>query len=551
MLRHNTERHIGDKLYMNKKSVKGFIKWMLIVIFFAGTMLPAVNTIFFKKDAADLAGVAADHAFPTLTKESYLSGEFQSQFDTSFSKGFSGYNAAVRLKNEIRYKCFGEASADIVKCNDDSLIFKSYIDEYLGLGNNQYRAEQKVDLVQSSSYYCSDEYIADVTSQLKTISELAEKNGKQFLVLITPTKAEFIEDSIPQKFKRQTRAYSQEERGVNKLINALQSNDITYVDGGKILRSSEYHFELFPKTGIHWTKEAAYTVLNSALDVLNEKGANLKKLNITGRVTEQAPRTDSMNSDVDLYSLLNIISPYDTEFSYPVVTTDENGQYQTPSVFIQGGSFTFPVSEALSGYNIASDVNFLFYNMSFYDKHNNYTPINSFTDPIISDSVINSDLIIIEVNEQNVFNMGSGFYPELIKILSEQNADVRVKYENVGPVEEYNGVRWRWAYAEPKINISRLSDDLPVELSIWVPYSGYAAQYENIPSEVNVEIYLNGKLYITQSASEDEIFDIQIPADNLLPGQDNVIEISSPYLLNPENGDKAYSVQILYAGGIR
>ena len=54
-------------------------------------------------------------------------------------------------------------------------------------------------------------------------------------------------------------------------------------------------------------------------------------INITGRVTEQAPRTDSMNADVDLYSLLNIIAPYDTEFSYPVVTTDENGQiYECP-----------------------------------------------------------------------------------------------------------------------------------------------------------------------------------------------------------------------------
>lgn len=551
MLRHNTERQIGDKIYMNQKSVKGFIKWLLIVIFFAGITLPVVNTIFFKKDAADLAGVAADHSFPTFTKESYLSGEFQSQFDTAFSKGFSGYNAAVRLKNEIRYKFFGEASADIVKCNDGSLIFKSYIDEYLGIGNNQYRAEQKVDLVQSS-YYCSDEYIADVTAQLKTISELAEKSGKQFLVLITPTKAEFIEDSIPQKFKRQTRAYSQEERGVNKLITALKSNGITYVDSGKILRSSDYPFEIFPKTGIHWTKEAAYTVLNSALDVLNEKGANLKKLNITGRVTEQVPRTDSMNSDVDLYSLLNIISPYDTEFSYPVVATDENGQYQTPSVFIQGGSFTFPVSEALSGYNIASDVNFLFYNMSFYDKHNNYTPINSFTDPIISDSVINSDLIIIEVNEQNVYNMGSGFYPELISILLEQDEDVRVKYENVGPEEEYNGVKWRWAYAPlSKIKITRSSNDIPAEMSIWVPYSGYAAQNENIQPVINVDIYLNGELYLSQPVSEDAIFDIQFPAEKLIPDQENVIEIITPFSFTDGSSDKVYSLQILYAGGIR
>lgn len=525
---------------MNKGVTNNAFKWVMIVCFFIMTAFPVINTIFFKIDAAVLVGVENNYTMPRFSWEAFFKGEFQSEFEKAFSKGFSGYRAAVRLKNELRYRLFDESGGDIVVCSDDQIMSKSYIDEYLGL---------------KEDYYCSDEYIDGLVSQLKTISELSESNGKEFLVLITPTKSDFEQDSIPRKFFMETKAYSQEERGVYKLTRALSENNISYVDSSAVLKAEEYPFEIFPRTGAHWARESAYTVLNSMIDLLNEKGANLKKLNITGRDTEKIARTDSMNSDVDMFYLMNILSMYDADFSYPIVTTDANREYSRPKMFFQGGSFSFPVIEAILRYDIASDVNFVFYNTSFYDRDFNNTPIKSFSEPFIVNEIKSSDLIVLEVNEQYVFNMGAGFYPELINILSEcsENAaeDTIVTFENVGPEEEYLGIKYRWVYGSSGIiRVNQSEEKKPLELSVFVPLDAFSMQNHDVGPSVNIDIFLNGKLYITEVINEDGAFNIQIPAESLQPDGENVIEIVSPYLLYDGSGN-SMSVQILYVGEVR
>lgn len=523
---------------MKKFSFQHIARLIFIVLFFILITAPIVNSITLKFDAPDLVGVENNYVLPTFSSEAYISGEYQQQFETTLSKGFYGYNAVVRTLNELQFKIFKKAGGGIVVCKDDSLIFQQYIDEYLGL---------------SESYHCQADYIEMLTDQLNSITELAEKKGKKVIVVITPTKAEFIEEQIPDKYKNMKSYYSEEERGVHLLTRSLEEKGIKFVDGGSILRSQELPLNIFPSTGIHWTREAADVVLNKVLNIISENGLPTRNIEIVSREIQFEPRTDSLNHDDDLWLLMNILSAPNAVYSYPVEKVVEQEKYQVPNMFIQGDSFIWTFFDILTQNNIVGDCNALFYNTSLYDRNLNATPISDLNDPAIKEKVDEANIIMLEVNESMINNMGSGFYPVLAEILGGEDIldqTMKIEYESVGPTESQDGVTWRWGYSKRiAVKASGLNHEDDLEVSIWAPYSAYATHNSDIPSIIEIEVYLNGALYDKLPCSQDTIYNIQIPSDKLLSNKENIIEIVSPYSFVIDG--REYSVQILYAGRIR
>lgn len=522
---------------------KMFYIWrrILVTIFAVCVCFPAVNTLLIKKDGAPLTGVSDDYIFPEFSMESFVNGSFQKQFEDSFSHGFSGYRTSMRIFNELRFRTFGEAG-DTVVMKDGSVIFESYIDEYLGL---------------SAEYNCSDEYLEQLVGQLKRLSELAEAQGKELLVYVTPNKAEFFEDQIPDKYWKMDRLYDVEGRSVYKLIAGMEDAGISYVDGAALLKSQVYDFELFPQTGIHWTQEAALQVFDEILNELETKGFDLKHITSDGRETQSMPRRNSKNNDDDVWQLMNICSTMDTTYSYPIEREVIPEKYDLPAVFCQGGSFSYNIIEFLSNYDIARDVNFLFYNQSLYDYEGNMQPIYDLNDHTIQQKVVESDIILLEVNEQAVNGMGSGFFPVLEQILSQNAGDksgeFQVEYRGIGPLESYEGVSWRWAYGNNALLVFENAWDSAIEVSYWIPYSGYSDSNASIPETIEIEVWLNGEYYCSEMCSSDTIFTVVISPENLQTNRDNTIEIRTPYTIPGVTalGEKMFSCQILYAGRAR
>lgn len=516
-------------------------KRVLIAVFAICICFPAVNTLMIKKDSSPLVGVSDQSVFPEFTMGSFYNGSFQKQFEDSFSHGFSGYRTYMRIFNELRFQAFGEAG-DTVEMKDGSVIFESYIDEYLGLSNE---------------YACSDEYLEQLADQLKRISDLAQARGKELLVYVTPNKAEFFADQIPDKYWKMKRYYDEEERSVYKLIAGMEENGIAYVDGVALLKSQEYEFDLFPQTGIHWTQEAALQVFDEILNSLESKGFTLKHVTSDGREMQSTPRRNSKNNDDDVWQLMNIFTTMETTYSYPIEKELIPQKYDLPAVFAQGGSFSYNITEAFSNHDVARDVNFLFYNQSLYDYEGNMRPVNDLYDYTIQQKVLESDIILLEVNAQAVNGMGSGFFPILEQILTlnaeTASGEFQVEYRGIGPLESYDSVSWRWAYGNNALLVFENAWDSAVEVSYWVPYSGYCGSNDAVPETIEIEVWLNGEYYCSDECSEDSIFTLRIPAEDLLVNRDNTIEIRTPYTMPGATalGEKLFSCQILYAGRAR
>lgn len=521
---------------MTNKTKKRLI-CIFVVIAFLGISFPAINTAFIKKDAGPLVGVGNEYVMPEFTVASFLDGTYQSQFESAYSKGFSGYRAAMRALNELRFRLFGEVG-NTVACKDGSVIFENYIEEYLGV---------------SETHYCSEEYLDQLTAQLKRLSDLAEAQGKQLVVVVTPNKAGFVADQIPDRYYRMEQVYTQEERGAPQLVARMEEAGIDYVDGVTLLQSQEWPFDVFPETGIHWTREAAMQVLDALIDQWESDGTRLKRVESLGRTEQTEPRRGSKNNDDDVWLLMNIFSSKDTTYTYPIEETVIPETYSTPSVFVQGGSFSYTLNELLADHDIARDVNFLFYAQSLYDYQGDATPVTDLRAESIRQKVQDSEIILLEVNEEAVYSMGAGFYPVLEEILAQSTPAEKafqVQYRGMGPWESANGVSWRWAYGNNAMLVyegAQPTDTLMARF--WVPYSQYKASGLLTGEEVTLEIYVNGSWYQTVSCTQDWVFDIQIDSSRLIAGQDNVVEIRSPYTFeaNTYYGMKDLSVQILGA----
>ena len=509
---------------------------VLVVLVFTLLLLPLVNTAFIKKDAQDLVGVSNETVMPQYTMETAFSGEFQKNFENSFSKGFEGYKFCQRLLNEIKFRAFKSVD-NITVCKDNVLIFENYIQEYLCL---------------APQYVPSDEQIKSFTDEVSEINRLAEAKGKQVIVLITPSKAEFIADKIPERYYQMNRYGSFEDRGVEKLKVQLSEAGIPFVCSSDILKAQDYPFALFPDTGIHWTREAALTVYNEMANVIEQGGINLQRVGVTSRVIESVPRNTSLNNDADLWYLLNIFSKSDCEYSYPVEENIE-GNYDRPNIFIQGGSFTFSIKDIIRDHYAANDCDFLFYNMSYYDESGTYHSVYDLHEEPIVQSVLNSDLIILEVNEEAVYNMGTGTYSTIINILSDSNIDslysTDVEYQNFNGVESYNGINWRWANSQySSVVYKNVPEGTSLTCRFWIPYSFLIQKHpELIGSNASVEVYINGEYFDTISCQENQIFDISIPADRIIPNSDNTISFRAEYGLEQTAGQYVY-FQLLSTG---
>lgn len=514
--------------------------WMavFVILIFGLTLAPVVNNVFVHKDAAPLYGLDNDKKLPEFSFSDFWEGRFQENFEDAFSHGFSGYRLSMRVLNELRYRLF-QLDGDKTVCKDGSLIFTNYLDEYLGL---------------SPGYQCSDEYLDGLVEQLARLNALAESKGKQIFVLVTPSKAGFVEEQIPDRFLKMERLYSEEDRAVHRLTARMEEAGIPYLDSAPLLHG-EQSFEIFPKGGIHWTREAALHIVDAMRKELEQnRNISMKHITVTGRRTQSVPWQRSLNADNDLDLLMNKFSSIKTEYSYPLEKVDSPDNYTLPAVFVAGDSFSYSICEILADHDIAKDINFLFYAQSLYDYDQSAIAVENLYDPAIEQKVQESDIIILEVNEININGMGFGFYPVLEEILSKdaepREEPFQVQYRGFAPWETLNGVTWRWAYGKSALLVyENVSPTDTLEATVWIPYDVYAST-DGFPGSVTLDAYVNGKKYQQFQCTENSVWQLSIPLEGIEASQDVTVEIRSPYSFvgSGTTGEREICLQILSAG---
>jgi hypothetical protein len=372
-----------------------FVKHYLLIGLFAGMLLGSwvlEGTVLRGKSA--LFGVVEKKPWPDFELSTVLDGTYQKAAEDSFRQSAPLRTFWIRLFNQFRLSIFGIwPNENVIVGKDDYLFEAAYIQDYLRL------APFDVPTI--------DATLKDIVR----ISSTLEKSGRKLVVVITPSKADFYPETIPDSFKTGQPITS--KRGYEVLQAGLTNAGIPTFDAANYLwqNKSEIVGPVYMRSGTHWSWMAVATATKGFVDYLNQMGLGLPVIETISAKAVWPPQ----NPDADLLLLMNTLDflvrePFRSDtYYYPEVKVSGSGTKS--SFFIQGGSFTENLVRILSEAKIVSTPYWLANNRIFNEttKKGDFSKFSE----LDFHQILQAKIIVLEVNRQAAYHMGFGFISEL------------------------------------------------------------------------------------------------------------------------------------------
>lgn len=266
-----------------------------------------------------------------ITLKDLMSGEYQKKFGKWMTDNFYGHTKIVKSHNQIEYSVFKEGVWDGLLGQQGYLYAKGQTQVYTGGG---YRWKENS---QEAAY---DDYAQKV---YKLQTEL-KKKGKDFVYLLNPMKAEIYPEYLPWNEKIVEQCYA--NKGITEtkmLLKSFNKYGVNYYDSTEDLKKmkQESDFEIFAKTGHHWTLSAAANEINSVFRNIQSLTPEMDY----PLVEIKGTKDELFTTDKDLLLTLNIFRGKSSKEYLTPIKQYKNKSNQ--SVYIYGTSFGWELYYAL------------------------------------------------------------------------------------------------------------------------------------------------------------------------------------------------------------
>lgn len=239
-----------------KRAIKTVLN-NLLFLFVVVCLLNLLILYFLRSDERTPLREAASSQAPgqAATLSGFFDGSFQKRWEAWFSENFPGHADAVRLHNQIEYSVFCDGVGGWLQGKDG----------YLFSSGTEY-ADGPFALVGQQSDY--DEYAQKVFALQTNL----EKLGKDFVYLLTPTKAEIYPDKLPWNERLIAGRYASGGRTLrDAMTDAFERFGVHYYDMTpdiRRMRESDPEFDVFTTTGHHWTLTAVAHEINALFEAI-------------------------------------------------------------------------------------------------------------------------------------------------------------------------------------------------------------------------------------------------------------------------------------------
>ena len=406
--------------YLSKYIYPRKEKFMVTIFIFMFCM--PLLTIILPLEKVNIFNIVGEHTvynFPKLTFKSYFNKSYQQQFEGWFNQKIIWNALYIKLFNSVYYALFDKSyssNGGIIIGKGKQLYEKAYIttlffpDRYTDTMNIPTLTEVKA-LIDSQA------------EDLRKIQDWLESKGKVFLFVNTPSKADFEEDKIPDRFEVGTVTYQTYLH--NTLINALSTNGINYVDTPTYLKSKAGYSPVYAVGGIHWNDRGKILATQSIVEKLNKiTNYNFDNVRIQKAYINKFPQ----NEDRDLVTLLNL-------FYLPKKYTVETLIYEpskksAPDIKVKviGGSFSSGFCDGLTLSHTFKNIDYYFYITRKLIRYRDYLRQDVIEDASIKNvsknikNAIDTDILILELND-SVIGTKKGhltaFIAEMKKIMAD------------------------------------------------------------------------------------------------------------------------------------
>lgn len=407
------------------------MKWISkisFLIFVGVLLLPLIQLKFNLIEEKKLQGEYTLAKEPLFSKSSLKKGEYQTGIENLLKDriGFRGF--LVRLRNQFNYSLLGDVNTYGVSVGKDNMLIpNTYIESYFGLD------------------YVGDDKIDQFTSNLYSIQEGLKNQGINFMVLLAPGKASIYperipEDQIPEETSLPT--------NYNKLIESAASKKINLLDFRAYLLSlkGQTETQIFPNFSVHWSGNTVSLVSDSLIKYINHQF----QLNLPSIQRQEGYYTvkDYQYTDYDIGESMNLLwHAAEDSLYYPTIKfiyKDKNAK--RPAMLGCGDSFFqsfkgfYPVLDSC----FSQDSRLYYYNklVDWPPRFHNQNLSTSVLD--IAIELKRTDIVILEMTEENIKKLGYGFTDELLSHVQSTPLDsfqleqIRAQMEQADIIEKAN-----------------------------------------------------------------------------------------------------------------
>lgn len=280
-------------------------------------------------DRGTLVGVQL-MTMPEFTLSGFVDGSYQSNWGKWLNDNFCGHTFVVKCHNQLQYSVFKDGNGDWGLGKDYMIFSRGNAMNYT-MGERSWIADQAA----------FDEYAESVYS----LQEKLREQGKDFIYLLTPMKVEIYADQLSWNYRLVAGKYlGKRENNRDRLIAAFMKYGVNYYDmtDDFVQMRAEADYEVFPKTGHHWSLTAVAYEMNTLFEKISPMTPNIHY----PCVDVISLRDEVYFTDVDIYNSENIFKGVLCDrYTYPDI---QYTQKSDANVYIFGTSMSCGVMDALA-----------------------------------------------------------------------------------------------------------------------------------------------------------------------------------------------------------
>ena len=381
--------------------------------------LVMVQTLTDFIDLKSLKGAMVKSEMPELSYKNYVDGSFQRGFEQYCRDRFGFREWALRLYNQYVWSCYHTNSNKWVLVGDDNWLYESEFVE---------------DHYQSAMYrYTDDTAVMRKTFEkealrLWKVQELLKEYDIHIFVNMIPGKDVIYPEHLPantQYFKPQgLHAYDFYKKRFDEL-------GINYLDNVTIFKNikDSVDYQLFTKTGTHWSNIASIHVFDSIIKYMEFIGSQ----NISNISIGPAYKARTREPDDDLGQLLNLTFPIKSKPNlYADVSVIEDTTAVKPYLTTIGDSYYWNFIYNIPLDKIFRKAPYWYYNSTIYcDDINHSTAEIDF-----EKELMNTDFIMLNYCTVQIYKLGNHFIAKALTHLCYDKKTIDSVANNV-----MNGIR--------------------------------------------------------------------------------------------------------------
>lgn len=388
---------------MKKKTIYDIVLFALLSIL---AFLPMAQEHLHIFDLKQLVGVMVEAKKPELTKENYVSGQYQQQMEAYAGQNFGFHESIIRLYNQYLYDFYRKTyNEEIIPGRDGWFYYQQNVNDYYG--TEMYRWQPTVEKARAT-------YDREARLMWKLRGVLHDYD-KEFLMFMAPEKGFLYPEHLP---KRQI-----DTTTINARLYYSQKfdeYDFPYIEMTKwfqaIKEADTVPYILIPQSGAHWSFSsviAADSLFRFMGSLKNEKLGTLK----VGPLRESSEQTKI--GDYDLENTLNLwrtVSHKGEKLLDAEVTVISDSTTVKPNVLFVGNSYLFRMNYFVPFEDMFSYTDYWFYNSTaYYGEH--YALKRSVWEIDFLQRLMDADYIVWFTTGNQMYKVSYGFVERALMTL--------------------------------------------------------------------------------------------------------------------------------------